>query len=510
MSVATLQDIEVMHPPGPRVDSLADTVVLLLALTVVQRGIGFLRGVLFCRWLDPEQLGEWDLAYGFLLLAAPLAVLGLPGSFGRYVEYYRQRGQLRSFLKQTTTFTLLLSLVAIVVIAAAAPWFSELVFGRSDRADLILLMAGSLGIIIAYNFLVELFTALRLFRFISLLQFAHSMLFAAGGLGLLLGWQATAASVVLSYAVACLVCSLVSLVWLSRTWKAMPVASGTLSQSTLLAKLMPFAVWVWATNWLSNLFDIVDRYMIVHHSGLEAAEALAQVGNYHSSRVVPMLLVTIATMLATVALPHMSHDWEAGRRAAVSQRVNLMLKLVTFAVMVGGVAILAASYWIFEVALAGKYSGGLAVLPLTITYSAWFGVVGLAQNYLWCAEKARLGSLAVLVGVVVNVALNLVLLPRFGLVGAVAATAIANLAAFALTCVFAHGCGLKFDLGTWLIVLLPGLFYLGSWITGCVLVLYAIAAVQGNLLLNAEEKSELAAIGQQYIGRARNLVGLSR
>ena len=36
--------------------------VVMLALTIVQRGIGFLRSVLFCRWLDPDQLGEADLA----------------------------------------------------------------------------------------------------------------------------------------------------------------------------------------------------------------------------------------------------------------------------------------------------------------------------------------------------------------------------------------------------------------------------------------------------------------
>jgi len=82
-------------------DSLAASVLMLFALTVVQRMIGFLRGVLFCRWLDAEQLGQWDLAFGFLMLAAPLAVLGLPGSYGRYLEYYRQRGQLKPFLRRS-------------------------------------------------------------------------------------------------------------------------------------------------------------------------------------------------------------------------------------------------------------------------------------------------------------------------------------------------------------------------------------------------------------------------
>ncbi len=52
-------------------DTLVDSVLILLGLSVVQRLVGFVRAVLFCRWLDAEQLGLWDMAFSFLLLAAP-------------------------------------------------------------------------------------------------------------------------------------------------------------------------------------------------------------------------------------------------------------------------------------------------------------------------------------------------------------------------------------------------------------------------------------------------------
>ena len=57
------------QPQGPtalRTDTLADSVLILLALTGVQRLVGFGRAMLFCRWLDAEQLGQWDMAFGFL------------------------------------------------------------------------------------------------------------------------------------------------------------------------------------------------------------------------------------------------------------------------------------------------------------------------------------------------------------------------------------------------------------------------------------------------------------
>ena len=76
-----------------KADTLASSVLLLMLVTVVQRGVGLGRGVLFCRWLTPETLGQWEMVFSFLLLAAPLAVLGVPGSCWeqRRKEHHFQR-----------------------------------------------------------------------------------------------------------------------------------------------------------------------------------------------------------------------------------------------------------------------------------------------------------------------------------------------------------------------------------------------------------------------------------
>src|SRR3990172_7422779 len=82
-------------------DTLAQSLFLFCVMTVLNRFIGFCRGILMCRWLEPAELGQWDMVQGFLMLAAPVAVLGIPGTFGRYLEYYRQRGQLRMLFGRT-------------------------------------------------------------------------------------------------------------------------------------------------------------------------------------------------------------------------------------------------------------------------------------------------------------------------------------------------------------------------------------------------------------------------
>src|SRR5690606_9376035 len=101
-----------------------------------------------------------------------------------------------------------------------------------------------------------------------------------------------------------------------------------------------FAIWVWVTNLLCHMFAVVDRYMIVHFSGMEHATALAQVGHYHSSRILPLLFVSLADLLAGVVLPYLSNDWEGGRRSEVVQRMSLVLKLTAVTMLAAGVCVL--------------------------------------------------------------------------------------------------------------------------------------------------------------------------
>jgi O-antigen/teichoic acid export membrane protein len=204
MSVAPVADsAEVPAARAMRADSLASGVVLLLGLTVAQRMIGFLRGVLFCRWLDAEQLGQWDLCFGFLMMAAPVALLGLPGSFGRYAEFFRQRGELRTFLRRMAICTAFLTVSAMAIAVAGNRSFSQLIFGGDDRGPLVVWLAFALGGWMTHLVLMSLFNALRMTRVVSAMQFLNGVAFAALGIGFVLGWQRTAASVVAASGGAC-------------------------------------------------------------------------------------------------------------------------------------------------------------------------------------------------------------------------------------------------------------------------------------------------------------------
>jgi O-antigen/teichoic acid export membrane protein len=489
--------------PSLHGDTLAMGVVLLLVSSVLQRAVGFAREICFCRWLSPEQLGEWDMAFGFLMLAAPLLVMSLPGTFGRYVDRYQQAGQLRSFLRRTAAFCAALTAPWIVTIVLLRGWFSYLIFGSPDHQGLVLLLASGLLFVIAFNFLVCICTSLRNLKVVSLVELANSVFFGALGIAILGCGQRTAGAMVAAYAVSCLLCVLGMLVWLVRTWRSFPQEPVCMPHRELWSRLLPLAAWIMIINLLWNLFDVVDRYMIVHLMRGSAADALAEVGNYRSSRVLPLLLSSITVMIAGALLPHLSHDWEAGRRQQVSSQLNLFLKIWAILLTAGAAAVLFIAPELFRVGFQSKFSGGLRVLPWTLTYCTWFGLTMLLQTYLWCAERANVASVVALLGVVVNVALNLLWLPQMGLLGAVLATASANGVAMLLMLGLCSHYGFCVHRGTFMGLLLPIAIPFGPWVVLVVLVAVTVQIIVSDRYLTLDEKQEIRSGLRQYLGKLR-------
>lgn len=473
-----------------KADTFAASVIILLATTVLQRAVGFGRGILFCRWLDPGTLGEWEMAYSFLLTAAPLAVLGVPGSFGRYTEHYRQRGHLQTFLRRTATWTAICGFGSVAAVGLFAPSMANLVFGDTSFSNLMIGASACLAAVILCHTLTSLLAGLRLYRAVSALNFIQSVVFAVVSLGLM--WRSpTVEAVLIGYGASCIAASVCGFVWLWPAIVGDRPSAERLGHSQFWSKLLRFAFFIWVTNCLSNLFAIIDRYMLVHCAGMSAAEALAKVGDYHSSRVIPLLLISVADLLSGMVMPHLSHDWELGRRDQVSHRLNLTLKLTSLGMLAVGACILAAGPFLFHVVLQGKYNGGLEVLPWTLAGCLWFGIYSIAQNYLWCAERATLNVYPLVIGLATNIALNFILLPSMGLQGAVLATAISTALALALVLLISQRHGMRVDPGTWLTAAAPMVAGFGTSVAIVGVLALAAAALATGWILTSSERDEL-------------------
>lgn len=441
-------------------DSLATGISIMLLLTVGQRLIGFARQVLVCRYLAPEDLGRWNLSFSMIMLLAPLFVLGLPGTFGRYAEYYRHRGQIRRFFRKTLLATVLLTLLGGVSLLLTAQPSAWLIYSDASQTSLILLLVPTLISVIAFNSLVEVMSSLRQVRLVAFMRFGHALLFSLSSLAFIVFYQGATQALIASYAVASVLVCLAVLVPTTAVFRSMTDTPHT-RELPLWSKLLPYAGWIWLADLLSNFFAAADRYMMIHliHGG--ADQAAAVIGQYHSSRIVPQLFIAVAVLIGMAILPYLSHDWESGDRRKVSHDLQTALKGFAVLTTLGGLLVIFISPWLFGQVMGGKYAEGLAVLPMTLVYCTFFGLFCIAQNYLFCSEKGGYISIALGLGLVANVALNLAFVPLWGLLGGVIATLIANTLSLAGIYWFNHRLGMQLSQGTMAASALPLCFLLG-------------------------------------------------
>lgn len=491
-----------------RGDSLRASMIVLIVLAGAQRLVGLLRNVLFCDMLEAEQLGRWSLSYNFLLLAAPFVVFGIPGSFGRYVEKYRQQGQLRAFLRRTIGASGILTAIAAVGMIVFPQPLAWLLFGDPLQWPLVWWLAGTLVAVLAFNFIAELLTAMRLVRIVSLLQIVNSFGFALVGVGLLYFTTMREQAVIVSYGVGSIVAAIAGGFVLARFWRGMPKHEPQLGQYDLWAHLMPFATWMWISNFVANMFEAADQFMLKHFSNVDPITADSMVGQYYSSRVVPLLLVSLAFMVGGSLLPHLIRDWEAGRRELVRQRLNQAVKFLSVTFTLGAALVLLAAPLVFTWALRGKYDAGLAVLPGTLIYCLWYSIGGIANKYLLCAENARIGCVAFGAGLVSNVGLNFLLAPIFGLIGVVVATAVANAIALALIFYLGWLNGMRWDRGVIFTSLLPLALCLGGWQSVAVATLACFIAYREGWLLDDSEQTQLLDSLTALLQRGRTALGM--
>jgi O-antigen/teichoic acid export membrane protein len=473
-------------------DSLAAGLSFMLVANLLQRGIGFARSILLCRILVDEHLGMWALASSFFVLAAPLAVLGLPGTFGRLVESYRVSGHLHVYLRRVAIVSSIGVAACVAGLIAIPDASSRVIFGTSLSLATMSLVAAVLCAVILFNTLTELLSGLRKPKVVSAMHTTQSLVFtltSLSGLVLINDWRVLIAAFGVS-SMAGVIPAIPSL----RFWNEQPMrdsAPAQLSAGEMWNRVIPFALSMWCMNLLSNLFEVVDRYMLLYLSADSAMHGQALVGQFHSGRIMPVLLTSLTMMLGGLLLPYLAADWERGNRKAVSDSLRLTLKCSTLFFFVLSLGSLAVAPVLFEHVLAGRYADGLAILPLALVHCSFAGVAYLMQNYFWCAERGRVVSIHTALGLILNILLNVFWVPLWGLHGAMLATAVSGAFIWLMTLVSIKWAGVQIGLPCYAFGVLPVVLALGTVPSALVLTMVLIVSSRTHWFFSPTEKDTL-------------------
>jgi O-antigen/teichoic acid export membrane protein len=152
-----------------------------------------------------------------------------------------------------------------------------------------------------------------------------------------------------------------------------------------------------------------------------------EVGLYEQSQKIIMLVLGLVTSLGVVMLPRMSNTFANGDNKKMNEYLNKSLQAVSYVSIPMAVGLAAISNefvpWFF-----GKGFNAVSYLMIILTPILFFIAISnvLGIQYLLPSNRTKEFTISVVIGAIINLILNLLLIPRYKAIGTCIATLIAE------------------------------------------------------------------------------------
>jgi O-antigen/teichoic acid export membrane protein len=373
---------------------------------LVSRILGLLLLPLYTRYLTTSDYGKVETLIAFTLVIGIVLRMGITSALFRFYFDSPEPSHRRLVLRTSFWFTMSMATLGLVAGLVLSPQISELLFGTPDDWELVAASVVNLWVNMNYEQLTSLFRLEeRSTAFVSA-SLANILLTVAATLLLVVGLEAGPLGVIVGNFAGTLVVY-GALVGYRREQLGLQFDRGLLREMNRFGvPLMPTALLLWVTNFSDRLFlvKLADTAEVGLYSvGVRIASA--------------MVLLLTAFRLAWPAFAYSIEDDREARRTYAY--VLTYLVLVTTWVATG---LTLLSPWIVDWLTTPDFSSASRVVgPLAFAAVAFGGYIVVAIG-VGRARRTQFNWVVTGAAAAVNVALNLILIPPYGMMGAAVAT----------------------------------------------------------------------------------------
>lgn len=389
--------------------------VWLTASRLLSVVFGATAAVFIARWLGPAQYGYLPLVYSILGIAMIFGDAGLGPSTSYYLAQHQDNAELsRRILFKTLRLRLLSLIPLCLAFVLLMPWISSFVKAPLLRGTLVI-FAGSL-------FLVQIMSrwtgktyeglgqATRLGRtqmFISWLSPLTQLLLVALGFGVLgaIGGQVFGNGIVVA----------ILIVWLLRNYNADSSCDSPREDLVSYPQIIRYALPLMIIHASFFVYMQSDILILKYFRNIEDVSYYGLIAQLVVLIQIPVLSFGNATSPLLVSAAK-----ESAQRARNLVKQSLRYVVIFYAPVVLILFLLSDS--LIAAVFSEKYLPSARVLRIYLPFLFCFAISGFVSLALDYCGKARLRMVFVSISAVANVALNLWLIPKFGMLGAAWAT----------------------------------------------------------------------------------------
>jgi O-antigen/teichoic acid export membrane protein len=384
---------------------------------IFSKGIGFVFQVLLARFLGPSGYGLYVLGWTVTNYVQPIILLGFPDGLVRFVPEYLaddRHSAIRGVVYVAIVISLGLSLVTMVAIYTLADVIAARIFQTPTFASVLRVFA----LTIPFYVLMRIATATAIgFQRVKYQQAVINVFFpllkvTTIGAVFFAGFRLTGSVYGLLLAVS--LSAVIAVLLLPRVFADVSVTG---SADIELFRLLRYSVPLFLVGFSELALNQTDRLI------LGALTASAEVGLYNAAYVLSQQTLLFFTALMTIFNPIVSelyNDGKFGELETVYESVTRWILVVSLPVVAVGIIFAPEMLTIFN----EQFASGSSLLLLLFAAQLLFVSVGPARELLVMTDYQDLILIDTIAMLVANIAMNIVLVPRFGAAGAAVATII--------------------------------------------------------------------------------------
>ncbi len=372
--------------------------------------------ILLARFYGPGDYGIFSLGLAVLGFFAMVGVMGIQSGITRYIAEYiskKNHSGARSVTRTAINIVLPLSMLMAAVMFIAADFIAINVFNEPELVIVIQILALSVPFSAILSVLVSSFIGFEKIEYQMLseslanntLKVAFLLLFGFMSLGVM--------GIALAWLMSAVVSVFIAVYFLKKIYRKM---GSTKKSKCIYSRLIRFSLPLTITTSLAFIFLWTDTLMLGFFRNT------VDVGIYNAALPTSQLLFIIPNALASLFLPIITGLYVKGNMKKVSDIYKTVTRWTFYANFPLFLLLLLFSDNILNIIFGSEYTSGyMALSILSIGFMAKKTVP--AVSIIHMTEKTRYVFYIVLVGSLINVALNYILVPPYGMEGAAFSTA---------------------------------------------------------------------------------------
>jgi O-antigen/teichoic acid export membrane protein len=385
---------------------------------ISQHVISFLYVILIARAVSQDDLGLFYLSLSVVTLVSVFKNLGLINSLTRYVPYFEGRneiGKIRALLKTSYLVVTIASLLLMGILWWASDLIGE-IYQNPHLPEVIRMLSALLILNGLFRVNIEYLRGrsdIKAMQFNSNIQNFLKLLFT---FGFFYFYGASVFTLSGAYLLSVLVAIFFSFIFVRARIIDLPKQIETIPMKNILWEVLPFGLMLSFMHSLGVILSSTDRLLLGFL--IEPAQSTSIVAIYSIATLLAMLSMIFPNSIGNIFLPVMSRlygkkNLEQMRSVTqTAQRWSLFITLPVASILIS------FSAEMLEIFYGAAYVGGALVMSIFVI-AVLIGSISTVLSLAFTSMKmVKLQINIILFVVVLNIILDVLLIPYFGMEGA--------------------------------------------------------------------------------------------